>query len=72
MRACLDECWISTHLAEVQDPRPHVSVAWALGDCTDELNAMISQIHAEGESGGVAGQGLRWSSQVSEQYRPVG
>lgn len=51
----------------MQDPRPHLSVAWALGNRTEQLSSVIAALHGAGGGAGVACQGLQWSCQVRGQ-----
>ena len=47
-----------------QDPKPHVSIAWALGDRTEQLRTAIAALHKAGGRAGVACHGLQWSCQA--------
>uniref|UniRef100_A0A6T7VCR0 U6 snRNA phosphodiesterase 1 n=1 Tax=Pyramimonas obovata TaxID=1411642 RepID=A0A6T7VCR0_9CHLO len=56
------------------DPKPHVSVAWVLGDREEELNALVAGLcPANGARGqGLGGQGCQWHFQVTDVECKVG
>ncbi len=48
----------------VQDPQPHVSLAWALGDCTQTLQHASDEFSLSEAQQGTAVGGLTWQHQV--------
>lgn len=47
-----------------QDPRPHASIAWLLGDQEEKVQAYIDSIAAVHSKRGLAGREVIWSQQV--------
>ena len=51
-----------------QDPRPHVSLAWAVGDCTQTLQHAVDEFNnSEAQQDG-PGTGLAWHHQVRRDF----
>ena len=51
-------------LLNMQDPQPHLSLAWALGDCTQTLQHAIDEFSLSEAQQGTAASGLVWQHQV--------
>eukprot|EP00959_Pyramimonas_sp_CCMP1952_P270374 5651914-Pyramimonas_sp.AAC.1 len=56
------------------NPRPHVSVAWVLGDQEKEMTARVAELFPNnGAKGkGLAGEGYQWNFQVADVECKVG
>ena len=48
-----------------REPRPHVSLLWALGSMPERLQAAIDRVHARGCGHGAALQGQAWDMAVT-------
>eukprot|EP00850_Spirogloea_muscicola_P008901 SM000048S16613 [mRNA] locus=s48:686658:687960:+ [translate_table: standard] len=76
--AAVDHCYKLHGLPGFyEEPRPHISLAWAADDLVDRLAELASRLNAQGVQGDVnrgslAGPSLRWTSDVTQVICKVG
>ena len=64
-RSCRGVGFVPTCIrAAVQDPKPHVSLAWVLGDCTEALQQAIDACSLDEAGHGEPDRGLMLQQQV--------
>ena len=55
---------VSIKCAELQDPQPHVSLAWAPGDCTQAMQHAVEDFSLSEAQQGPVAKDLAWQQQV--------
>ena len=58
----------SLHCAVLQDPQPHVSLAWAMGDCAQTLQHAIDDLSLGKAPESAVARRLAWQQQVWHHF----